>query len=197
MTAGSGIIHSVMPQQESGLMRGFQLWLNLPAREKMKDPAYVDLKPEQLSRVALTGGGQAIVIAGNLTLPQQYQMIAGPIQGLSTEPLYVDFNLTAGEQVQLQVPAGHNALVYPFEGEVKIAGSRVQTHQAAILTDGDSLTITADAAARLIVIAAKPIGEPVVQYGPFVMNSVEEIEQAIRDYQAGNLTKMAAGTIQV
>ena len=197
MTAGSGIIHSEMPQQESGLMRGFQLWLNLPASEKMKDPAYVDLKPEQLSRVALTGGGQAIVIAGNLTLPQQHQMIAGPIQGLSTEPLYVDFTLTAGEQVQLRIPAGHNALVYPFEGEVKISGSRVQTHQAAILTDGDSLTITADAPARLIVLAAKPIGEPVVQYGPFVMNSVAEIEQAIRDYQAGNLTKMAAGTIQV
>ncbi len=197
MTAGSGIIHSEMPQQESGLMRGFQLWLNLPASEKMKDPAYVDLKPEQLSRLELSGGGRAIVIAGNLTLPLHHQTISGPIQGLSTEPLYVDFVLTAGEQVQLQIPSGHNALVYPFEGEVKIAGSRVQTHQAAILTDGDSLAITAAAPARLIVLAAKPIGEPVVQYGPFVMNSVAEIEQAIRDYQAGTLTKMAAGTINV
>jgi redox-sensitive bicupin YhaK (pirin superfamily) len=197
MTAGSGIIHSEMPQQESGLMRGFQLWLNLPASEKMKDPAYVDLKPEQLSRLALTGGGKAVVIAGSLSLPQQSQTVAGPIQGLSTEPLYVDFALTAGEQVQLQIPTGHNALVYPFEGEVKISGARVQTHQAAILTDGDSLTLTADADARVIVLAAKPIGEPVVQYGPFVMNSVAEIEQAIRDYQAGTLTKMAAGTIAV
>lgn len=197
MTAGSGIIHSEMPQQESGLMRGFQLWLNLPANEKMKDPAYVDLKPEQLSRVELAGGGKAVVIAGSLSLPLQSQTVAGPIQGLSTEPLYVDFALTAGEQVQLEIPAGHNALVYPFEGEVKIGGARVQTHQAAILTNGDSLTITADADARVIVLAAKPIGEPVVQYGPFVMNSVAEIEQAIRDYQAGTLTKMAAGTIAV
>ncbi len=197
MTAGSGIIHSEMPQQESGLMRGFQLWLNLPANEKMKDPAYVDLKPEQLSRVDLSGGGRAVVIAGHLTLPLQHRTIAGPIQGLSTEPLYVDFALSIGETLQLTIPQGHNALVYPFEGEVKIAGSRVQTHQAAILTDGDSLTLTAEAPARLIVLAAKPIGEPVVQYGPFVMNSVAEIEQAIRDYQAGTLTKMAAGTIQV
>jgi redox-sensitive bicupin YhaK (pirin superfamily) len=197
MTAGSGIIHSEMPQQESGLMRGFQLWLNLPANEKMKDPAYVDLKPEQLSRVDLVGGGRAVVIAGQLMLPLQQQSIAGPIQGLSTEPLYVDFALVSKETVQLTLPQGHNALVYPFEGEVNIAGSRVQTHQAAILTDGDSLTIAALAPARLLVLAAKPIGEPVVQYGPFVMNSVAEIEQAIRDYQAGKLTKMAAGTIQV
>lgn len=197
MTAGSGIIHSEMPQQESGLMRGFQLWLNLPANEKMKDPAYVDLKPEQLSRCELAGGGRAIVIAGSLTLPQQHQTVTGPIQGLSTEPLYVDIMLAAGEEVQLQIQTGHNALAYPFEGEVKIGGALVKTNQAAMLTDGDSLTIIADAPARLIVLAAKPIGEPVVQYGPFVMNSVAEIEQAIRDYQAGNLTKMAAGTIAV
>jgi quercetin 2,3-dioxygenase len=197
MTAGSGIIHSEMPQQESGLMRGFQLWLNLPASEKMKDPAYVDLKPEQLTNISLSGGGHAVVIAGTLTLPLQQQSVAGPIQGLSTEPLYVDLTLTAGESVQLQVPVGHNALAYPFEGEIKIAGSRVQTHQAALLSDGNSLTLTAEAPARVIVLAGKPIGEPVVQYGPFVMNSVAEIEQAIKEYQAGTLTKMAAGTIQV
>lgn len=197
MTAGSGIIHSEMPQQESGLMRGFQLWLNLPASEKMKDPAYVDLKPEQLSRLELPSGGRAIVIAGSVTLPQLSLRTNGPIQGLSTEPMYVDFMLTAGEQLQLQIPAGHNALLYPFEGEVTINGARVQTHQAAILTDGDCLTFKAEAPARVIVLAAKPIGEPVVQYGPFVMNSVAEIEQAIRDYQAGKLTKMAAGTIAV
>jgi quercetin 2,3-dioxygenase len=197
MTAGSGIIHSEMPQQESGLMRGFQLWLNLPASEKMKDPAYVDLKPEQLTNISLSGGGHAVVIAGTLTLPLQQQSVTGPIQGLSTEPLYVDLTLTAGESVQLQVPAGHNALAYPFEGEIKISGSRVQTHQAALLSDGNSLTLTAEAPARVIVLAGKPIGEPVVQYGPFVMNSVAEIEQAIKEYQAGTLTKMAAGTIQV
>ncbi|MBU2426476.1 MAG: pirin family protein [Gammaproteobacteria bacterium] len=197
MTAGSGIIHSEMPQQESGLMRGFQLWLNLPASEKMKDPAYVDLKPEQLTNISLSGGGHAVVIAGTLTLPLQQQSVTGPIQGLSTEPLYVDLTLTAGESVQLLVPARHNALAYPFEGEIKISGSRVQTHQAALLSDGNSLTLTAEAPARVIVLAGKPIGEPVVQYGPFVMNSVAEIEQAIKEYQAGTLTKMAAGTIQV
>ncbi len=215
MTAGSGIIHSEMPQQESGLMRGFQLWLNLPANEKMKDPAYVDLKPEQLAHVSLMGGGHAVVIAGTLSLPLQQQSVAGPIQGLSTEPLYVDLALTAGELVQLQIPAGHNAVVYPFEGEVNIAGSKVLTHQAALLsalpntakstaaelTDelstNSTLTLTADTKARVLVLAGKPIGEPVVQYGPFVMNSVTEIEQAISEYQAGTLTKMVAGTIQV
>ncbi|WP_333796883.1 pirin family protein [Rheinheimera sp.] len=201
MTAGSGIIHSEMPQQESGLMRGFQLWLNLPAAEKMKDPAYVDLKPAQLGRRTLANGGHAVVIAGALTLSAEQQITAGPIQGLSTDPHYYDLSLPAGSELQLQLPAEHNALVYPFEGEVQISAdgreSLVKTHHAAVLGKGDSLHLVAKTAVRLLVLAAKPIGEPVVQYGPFVMNSAAEIEQAIRDYQAGKLTKGAAGTIKV
>ena len=197
MTAGSGIIHSEMPQQESGLMRGFQLWLNLPAAEKMKDPAYVDLKPQQLGRTELPAGGSAVVIAGELKTTGQAHSTKGPIQGLTTDPQYYDIHLTAGASLQLQLPAGHNALVYPFEGEVLVGASLVKTHHAAVLTHGSELVLHSKTPVRLLVLAAKAIGEPVVQYGPFVMNSVEEIEQAIRDYQAGNLTRGAAGILDV
>ena len=216
MTAGSGIIHSEMPQQSAGLMRGFQLWLNLPANEKMKDPAYVDLAPEQLTHAELPNGNKAVVIAGTLELPALQLQFRGPIQAITTAPLYVDLTLAAGQSLQLLLPAGHQALVYPFEGEVYIGaaseaapttagqtidpatlGSKVSCHHAAILTDGELLTLNSLAPVRLLVLAGRPLREPVVQYGPFVMNHVSEIEQAIRDYQAGTLTQKVAGTLAV
>lgn len=201
MTAGSGIIHSEMPQQESGLMRGFQLWLNLPAAEKMKDPAYVDLKPAQLGHAVLPNGGSAVVIAGELKVAGQTQSTKGPIQGLSTEPQYFDISLAPGAELRLELPEAHNALVYPFEGEVQVvsevATSLVKNHHAAVLTQGKELVLQSKMPVRLLVLAAKAINEPVVQYGPFVMNTAAEIDQAIRDYQAGKLTKGAAGTLQV
>lgn len=186
MTAGRGIIHSEMPQQESGLMQGFQLWLNLPAAEKMKEAAYVDISPERIPVVQLAEGISAKVIAG--TLQQSSQQWAGPIQGLSTEPLYFDLSLDAGKSIRIPVAAGHNALLYPFVGEISVAGSKVKVHHAAVLEQNGDIELTALTDCRLLLLAAKPIGEPVVQYGPFVMNSVAEIEQAIHDYQSGRLT---------
>lgn len=186
MTAGRGIIHSEMPQQESGLMRGFQLWLNLPAAEKMKEAAYVDIAPEQIPLVQLAEGISAKVIAG--VLQQQEQHWSGPIQGLSTAPLYFDLSLQAGKSLRIPVTDGHNALLYPFAGEIDVAGSKVKEHHAAILDSHGEVELTALTNCRVLLLAAKPIGEPVVQYGPFVMNSVAEIEQAIRDYQSGRLT---------
>ena len=190
MTAGRGIIHSEMPQQERGRMRGFQLWINLPAREKMKPAAYRDIQPGEIPVVELAGGGRVKVIAG--TLESDGRSTPGPIGGLSTDPRYVDVELPAGALFAQAVPADHNAFVYAFEGSLVVGGRTLPTHSAAFLSPGDRIEVTAGPqGARFIVLAARPIGEPVVQYGPFVMNTRAEIEQAIRDYQRGVLTEAA------
>ncbi len=189
MTAGRGIIHSEMPQQLEGRMRGFQLWINLPAREKMKPAGYRDIPPEEIPVHALSGGGRVKVIAGRLDADGV--LIDGPIAGLSTEPLYLDVELPPGAAFAQATPRGHNAMVYVFEGRLRPAGSDdlLATHSAAILADGDLASFTAgDEGARFLLLAGRPIGEPIVQYGPFVMNTVAEIERAILDYQTGRLT---------
>ena len=195
MTAGRGVIHSEMPQQEAGRMRGFQLWINLPASEKMKPAAYRDIPAAEIPLVALPGGGVAKVVAGTLDIAGH--ATAGPIQGLATAPLYVDLELPAGASVTVPVKAGHNAFIYVFEGSVEVgpadATRTVATHHAGMLSDGDDVTLTGGpAAGRLLLLAGRPLREPVVQWGPFVMNTREEIEQAIRDYQSGRLTDAAA-----
>lgn len=200
MTAGRGIIHSEMPQQESGLMRGFQLWLNLPAAKKMQEPAYLDLDPAQIPAVVIPQG-QIKVIAGTLQSPAESEPLlpvtTGPIRAVSTQPLYLDLQLHSAATLALAIPAGHNALVYPYEGEVWLGNHRVPLHHAGVLTNGDSLELRTEGPARVIVLAGKPLQEPVVQYGPFVMNTVAEIEQAIADYQQGKLTDRAAKVLQI
>lgn len=201
MTAGRGIIHSEMPQQESGLMRGFQLWLNLPAAEKMQEPAYLDLDPAQIPTVEIPQG-VIKVIAGTLQSPAYavqdlLPVTEGPIRAASTQPLYLDLQLHSAAQLALAVPPGHNALVYPYEGEVWLDSHRVPQHHAGVLSEGDSLQLRTEGPARIIVLAGKPLQEPVVQYGPFVMNSAAEIEQAIADYQQGKLTTGAAKVLQI
>jgi redox-sensitive bicupin YhaK (pirin superfamily) len=197
MTAGRGIVHSEMPQQERGRMRGFQLWLNLPAKEKMKPAGYRDIQPDDIPAVDLPGGGQAKVIAG--TLDVAGRQTTGPIQGLTTDPLYLDIELPAGASFTHAVRSGYGAFVYPFEGSVDVgpAGKTrlLKTHDAGVLSDGDEVTLTAGPqAARVILLAGRPLREPIVQYGPFVMNTREEIEQAIRDYQSGRLTEAPVRT---
>lgn len=194
MTAGRGIVHSEMPQQERGRMRGFQLWVNLPAIEKMKPAGYRDIQAAEIPVVDLPGGGRVKVIAG--TLVQGSAATPGPIQGLTTDPLYLDVELPAGATFRQPVQPGYHAFVYPFEGSVEIGpeGSRrlLKTHHAGVLSDGDRIELTAGPqGGRAIVLAGRPLLEPIVQYGPFVMNSQEEIEQAIRDYQSGALTAAA------
>jgi redox-sensitive bicupin YhaK (pirin superfamily) len=189
MTAGRGIIHSEMPQQERGRMRGFQLWVNLPAKEKMKPATYRDIRPEEIPE-AKVDGGTARVIAG--TLAAEGGPVAGPIQGLSTAPLFLDVRLSPGGRFVHALPAGHNAFVYPYEGEVDIGDGddrrTLGAHQAGLLSLGERLEIAAPGKARFLLLAARPLNEPVVQYGPFVMNTRDEIEQAIADYQEGRLT---------
>ena len=194
MTAGRGIIHSEMPQQEHGRMRGFQLWINLPAREKMKPAGYRDIDPAEIPAVALPGGGRAKVIAG--TLVSDGRSVPGPIQGLSTDPLYLDVKLPAGAAFTQPVAIGHNAFIYVFEGSASVGAPATArtlvTHAAGVLTQGDQVEVTAGAdGARFLLLAGRPLGEPVVEHGPFVMNTREEIEQAIRDYQSGELTRPA------
>ena len=202
MTAARGIIHSEMPQQSEGRMRGFQLWLNLPAREKMKPAAYRDIPAREIPVVKLAGGGEAKVIAGTLQLAGA--STAGPINGavdggvsqLSTDPLYVDVRLPAGAVFNAPIRAGHNAFLYLYEGSAVIGAAgaaRPLPHRAAgVLSDGDELRVQADAGGvQFLLLAARPLREPVVQYGPFVMNTREEIEQAVADYRSGRLASAA------
>jgi redox-sensitive bicupin YhaK (pirin superfamily) len=190
MTAGRGIIHSEMPQQESGRLRGFQLWINLPAAEKMKPASYCDIRPEEIAEGELPGGGLVRVIAGSVDAGGR--RVAGPVQGLSTEPLYVDVQLPAGGIFSQELPAGHNAFTYAYEGELFVGPEdeqrRLPSRAAGVLAGDGAVELRAAAGpARFLLLAAKPLGEPVVQYGPFVMNSREEIEQAIDDYRNNRL----------
>jgi redox-sensitive bicupin YhaK (pirin superfamily) len=186
MTAGRGIIHSEMPQQDRGRMRGFQLWINLPAREKMKPAGYRDLQASDIPEVSLPGGGLVRVIAG------QFGETVGPIAGLATEPVYFDVHLPAAATFSHRPKSGHNAFVYPYEGSVRIGSAEVPSQSAGLLsTEGNLEAVAGKGGARFLLLAGKPLNEPVVQYGPFVMTTREEIEQAIRDYQNGTLTAAA------
>jgi redox-sensitive bicupin YhaK (pirin superfamily) len=194
MTAGRGIIHSEMPQQEDGRMRGFQLWINLPAKEKMKPAGYRDLQADEIPVVQLpNGGGTVKVIAG--TVDVAGIRTSGPIEGVTTDPTYLDVVLPAGAQFSHSVNGEHSAFIYPYEGRVDVGPSgsarTLNSHSAGVLTSGgDRIEITAGPeGARFLVLAGRPLGEPVVQYGPFVMNTRQEIEQAVRDFQSGALTR--------
>ncbi|MGE0873050.1 MAG: pirin family protein [Burkholderiales bacterium] len=194
MTAARGIVHSEMPQQTAGRMRGFQLWLNLPAKEKMKPAAYSDIPAAAIPVAELAAGVRVKVIAG------EDFGVRGPMHGLSTEPVFYDVHLPAGAAFDARLPAAHNAFVYAYEGEATVGADRkALPHRAAgLLSAGDSLRIAAGAsAARVLLLAGKPIGEPIVQYGPFVMNTRDEIEQAIRDYQSGEFAKDPVRRIRV
>ena len=187
MTAGRGIIHSEMPQQEEGVMRGFQLWLNLPAAEKMTEAGYRDIQPEEIPEIVVEGG-KVKLIAGNMEI--EGQLHEGAVADRSTQPVYADIHLESGASVTLPVPEGHNAMLYLYEGTASLVDNALQRSAANILGDnGDRIALTAgESGARLLLIAGKPLGEPVVQYGPFVMNTQEEIEQTLRDYRDGRLT---------
>lgn len=186
MTAGRGIIHSEMPQQKEGRLRGFQLWLNLPAAEKMKPASYRDIPAGEIPAVALAGGGSARVIAGRLG------GVAGPVVGGATDAHYFDVRLPADGSAELPLPAGYSAFAYVYEGSLALPGGEVGPRQAGVLTDGTVLRLPAQAAdVRLLLLAGRPLGEPVVQYGPFVMNTTEEINQALRDYRDGTLAAPA------
>jgi redox-sensitive bicupin YhaK (pirin superfamily) len=190
MTAAHGIIHSEMPEQENGLLHGFQLWLNLPAKEKMKPPHYQEFAAAHIPSVALADGGYIKVIAGEYQAGAQ--KIYGPVTGVTTQPLYFDVSLRPRQQLDIPIDEQHTVLVYVYQGELAIgeSGNVLKAGQIGQLIDGDNIQLTTeDQPAQFLVLAARPLKEPVVQSGPFVMNSTEEIEQAFRDYRNGVLTQ--------
>ncbi len=184
MTAGKGLVHEEMPQQEQGLMWGYQLWVNLPATEKLCEPAYQDIPAECIPEVALAKGGKARVLCGS------FMGVAGPVQARPTLPAYFDLTLSAGGKVGWEPGADHTLLLYGIEGAFTAAGDerRIQPKEIAILSGEGKIEVAAGPeGARLLAISGRRIGEPIAHYGPFVMNTRQEIEQAVADYQAGRL----------
>lgn len=187
MTAGRGIIHEEMPQQEQGLLRGFQLWINLPAAEKMKPACYRDVADEEMPRIETSQGAQVKAIAGTVSIDGQ--SLQAPVAGGSTDPLYLDVQLPPNATITLPVTPGYSAMLYMFEGEALVAAEALAKDHLGILSDGSQVDVqAAESGARFLLIAGQPLGEPVVQYGPFVMNTQDEINQALRDYRDGTLT---------
>jgi redox-sensitive bicupin YhaK (pirin superfamily) len=182
MTAGRGVIHSELPEQEEGRMEGFQLWLNLPGKDKMRAPWYRDIASEEIPEASLPGV-KARVIAG------ESHGVQGAVQRDDTEPLYLDLHLEPGARFEQPLPAGHNAFVYVYRGALKIGETAVPLQRMAILANtpgSDGIALQAgDAPTRALLIAGKPLNEPIAQYGPFVMNTNEQIFQAVEDFRAG------------
>jgi redox-sensitive bicupin YhaK (pirin superfamily) len=184
MTAGRGIVHSEFPEQQEGLMWGFQLWVNLPRTEKMTAPRYQDIQADRIPEVELGPGARARVLVGSVN------GVAGPVTDVATEPVYFDLHLDAGASYVAELPDGHNVFAYVYQGEAKVgaSGTSIARGEMALTSQGTSLPVTAGAeGARLIVVGGRPLKEPIARSGPFVMNTAEEIRQAFADYQAGRL----------
>ena len=181
MTAGRGIVHSEMPEQSEGLMRGFQLWVNLPAKDKMTAPRYQDIAAEKVPTVALGAGASARVLAGELA------GVKGPVDPGATEPMLFDVAFEPGASAHIATPAGHNAFVYVYEGEADVGepAERLAKGRIGVLSPGETTPLASASGARLIFVAGRPIGEPVAKYGPFVMNTEAELRQAFEDFRAG------------
>ncbi|MBC3908489.1 pirin family protein [Undibacterium umbellatum] len=184
MTAGRGVIHSEMPEQEEGRMAGFQLWLNLPAKDKMTAPWYRDIQSDTIPELLTAAGVKVRIIAGSS------HGVAGAVQREVTQPLYLDIHMPAGSSFSHTLPAGFNAFIYVYEGDIQIGEREVPVQRMAILKkspDADGVVIDAKVDSRLLLIAGQPLGETIVQYGPFVMNSQAEIFKAISDFREGKL----------
>jgi quercetin 2,3-dioxygenase len=186
MTAGRGIVHSEFPEQEEGLMWGFQLWVNLPAAHKMTAPRYQDIQADLIPEVEPAPGVRVRVIAGEI------DGVAGPVTGVVTDPRYYDLALDEGATFALPLPEGHNAFAYAYQGNVRIGDGdspeRVERGEMALLSHGAAVLFRGEpGGCRLILVAGRPLNEPIARYGPFVMNTREEIYQAVEDFRAGRL----------
>ncbi len=180
MTAGRGVIHSEMPKQERGAMRGFQLWVNLPAKLKMSPPRYQDIAPDRIPEVR-AGDARVRVLAGRLG------EVRGPVEGVAVAPTMLDVRLPAGGRWEHELPTDDSAFLYVFEGSASVAEKKVERGELAVLGKGDRVVVSSDAGGRMLLLAARPLREPVARYGPFVMSTPQEIQQAILDYREGRL----------
>ncbi len=188
MTAGRGIIHSEMPEQREGRMAGFQLWVNLAAKDKMTAPAYRDVPPADVPVATLDGGVRVRVIAGEML------GVVGAVSRPTTEPIVLDITLPAGQSFDAALPGGHNAFVYVYGGGTVTVGdgatARVGSERMAILGNdaaADGVRLVAESDARVLLVAGAPLNEPIAQHGPFVMNTTAELHQAVADFQRGVL----------
>ncbi|KAI3592778.1 Pirin [Cupriavidus sp. U2] len=189
MVAGSGVVHSELPEQEDGRMEGFQLWLNLPAADKMTTPWYRDMPAAAIPTVALPSGGTVRVLAG------ASHGVAGAVTRPVTEPLYLDVHLPAGQSFTQALPAGHNAFVYVYRGAVTIGDAVVEAQRMGVLDnagESDGVVVTADEDTRFLLIAGQPLNEPIAQYGPFVMNTQDQIYQTLADFRDGRFATIPA-----
>jgi quercetin 2,3-dioxygenase len=189
MTAGRGLVHSEMPEQQAGRMRGFQLWVNLPAKLKMSEPRYQEFEPERMP-VARPAAGVAVKVIAGEVIDAGGTAVRGPIVQPATDPLYLDIVLAPGTDWALDLPAGHNAFVYLYEGGVSVGRGEdarpLDTHELGVLGGGERLSLHAGVdGARSIVVAGRPLREPIARHGPFVMNTREELMQAFVDFQEG------------
>lgn len=186
MTAGRGIIHSEMPEQEDGLLWGFQLWVNLPALDKMAAPRYQDIQADAIPETAPAAGVSARVIAG------RFNGVAGPVSAVATEPLYLDLTLAADASVEVPLEERYSAFVYVYDGTVSVAGTLLERGELGVLARrGEHVALSAGPeGARLLLVAGRPLDEPLARYGPFVMNTEAELAQAVEDFRAG---RFAAG----
>jgi hypothetical protein len=184
MTAGRGVIHSELPEQDQGRMEGFQLWLNLAAQDKMQAPWYRDIQSAEVPEFSTQEGAKVRVIAG------ASHGVPGAVQRATTQPLYLDLHLEAGASFSQSLPPGFNAFVFVYSGQLQIGDKLIAQQRMAILkndADADGVILRSEVATRALLIAGQPLREPIVQYGPFVMNSQAEIFQAIHDYNDGRL----------
>jgi len=188
MTSGSGIMHEEMPQVRPEGIAGLQLWLNLPAREKMTRPKYRDLQADRLTESKLGEGANVRVIAGEASGGR----LRGPVEGLAVAPQFLDVTLPSGTAFRETVPRGHTAFAYVDHGNLRFGPEQTAAHGPALVVFGDGDIVEASAGAgggRFLLAAARPLHEPIARYGPFVMNTRAEIEQALQDLRTGNFIR--------
>lgn len=183
MSAGKGVIHSEMPVMTDGKLHGFQIWINLPAAKKMQPAQYHDFQPQVITEKAFNENNLIRVISGDLTI--KGETLTGPLQKTGVPTTIADWQAAAGEQFRSCLNPDFQALLYVYKGEIEVEGERVQAGQLALLDQGEGLSLAATDDSGVLLLSGIPIDEPVVHYGPFVMNSMEEINQAISDYQNG------------
>ena len=182
MTAGKGIVHSEMPEQDNGLLMGFQLWVNLPASAKMSEPAYQEFAPANVPLEQRENGTLVRVVSGTTS-----EGTRGPVKNCYVQPTYLDVTLPAGEKFDQQVGASDNAFIFVIEGDLIVGNTRqpLGHRKLGILGEGDHITVTAGSSARFLLVAGQPLNEPIARGGPFVMNTKAEVMQAFADYQSG------------
>ncbi len=185
MTAGRGVLHSEMPMQEDGRLHGFQLWVNLPAKEKMQDAAYNEFPKESVPVTFFGNNSQAKIIAGAFN--NNGDIVQGPVTGVTVKPDYFDIFLRKGDSIKIASDSNKRVLLYVYEGSILVENKSLNAQQLGMLSEGESVEITAAQDSRLLYLAGLPIQEPIANWGPFVMNTQEQIEQAISDYNNGTL----------